>query len=90
MRTVKYRVHLAHPFTGFFFSHRFYSSVQFVRDFSLSDLLDKLWSNVSSLSSPDTRLLRKLNNQGTVSFFLFFGGLHDGYRVDYIVRGGEP
>ena len=33
--------------------------------------------------------LRELDNQGTV-FCLIFGGQHDGYRVDHIVRGADP
>ena len=33
--------------------------------------------------------LRELDNRGTFVFF-FFGGHHDDYGVDHVVRGGEP
>ena len=40
----------------FFFSHHFFFPAQLVGGFTLSDLLDKPWSQVSSLLPPDTCL----------------------------------
>ena len=34
--------------------------------------------------------LRELDNPGAVFLFLFCGDHQNGYRVDHIVRGGEP
>ena len=43
-------------FCFFVFDHHFYFPVQLERGFTLSDLLDKPWSQVSSLSPPGTCL----------------------------------
>ena len=44
-------------FFVFLFSHHFYFPAQLVGGFTLSDLLDKPWSQVSSLLPPGTCLL---------------------------------
>ena len=41
-------------FFYFSFNHHFYCPAQLVGGFTLSDLLDKLWSQVSSLPPPGT------------------------------------